>query len=168
MLGDCCCRTRNDRCTGLFIRKAGQIFDKNPRYTRRRTISSKLDAKAHRRAGPQGGVYERLTLREQKIADIETAKFIEEGKDSTAPISSEARLGSAATFATRTRPTPIENLPEVPDPAAARGPAARHYQLVHQKPGQRPAAQPRRSRLRTLEAHIISQRNGTALADGKH
>jgi hypothetical protein len=26
-------------------------------------------------------VYERLTPREQKIADIETAKFIEEGKE---------------------------------------------------------------------------------------
>jgi hypothetical protein len=35
----------------------------------------------HHRAGPQGGVYERLTLREQKISDIETAKFIEEGKE---------------------------------------------------------------------------------------
>ena len=28
MLGDCCRRTRNDRCTGLFIRKAGQISRK--------------------------------------------------------------------------------------------------------------------------------------------
>ena len=40
-----------------------------------------LSGLAHRRAGPQGGVYERLTPREQKIADIETAKFIEEGKE---------------------------------------------------------------------------------------
>ena len=65
MLGDCCRRIRNDRRTGLFIRRAGRIFEKNPRYMRRPAISSKLDAKAHCRVGPQGGVYERLTLREQ-------------------------------------------------------------------------------------------------------
>ena len=39
-----------------------------------------LSGLAHRRAGPRGGVYERLTPPEQ-IADIETAKFIEEGKE---------------------------------------------------------------------------------------
>ena len=33
-----------------------------------------------RAVATQGGVYERLTPREQKIADLETAKFIEEGK----------------------------------------------------------------------------------------
>jgi thiosulfate dehydrogenase len=32
-------------------------------------------------APSQGGVYERLTPREQKIADIETARFIEQGKE---------------------------------------------------------------------------------------
>jgi hypothetical protein len=76
-------RTRNDRWIGLFIRRSARISKKNLRHTGRRTISSKLDARrvVHHRAGPQGGVYERLTLREQKISDIETAKFIEEGKE---------------------------------------------------------------------------------------
>ena len=39
-----------------------------------------LSGLAHRRAGSRGGVYERLTPPEQ-IAGIETAKFIEEGKE---------------------------------------------------------------------------------------
>ena len=83
MLGDCCRRTRNDRRTGLFIRSAGQISRKirGIRVAARFLQNWTLSGLAHRRAGPQGGVYERLTLREQKSADTETAKFIEEGKE---------------------------------------------------------------------------------------
>jgi hypothetical protein len=63
----------------LFIRRGDQISRKirGIRVTARFLQNWTLSGLAHRRAGPQGGVYERLTPREQKIADIETAKFIE-------------------------------------------------------------------------------------------
>jgi hypothetical protein len=50
-------------------------------------------------------VYERLTPREQKIADIETAKFIEEGKEI---FHSPEKLGGTI----RVRWTPMVRQPE--------------------------------------------------------
>jgi hypothetical protein len=77
-----CRRTRNDRRIGLFIRRAGQILKKirGIRVAARFLQNWTLSGLAHRRAGSRGGVYERLTPPEQ-IAGIETAKFIEEGKE---------------------------------------------------------------------------------------
>ena len=108
---------------------------------RRRTISLKLDAKAHRRAGPQGAVYERLTLPEQKIADIETAKFIDEGKEifhssdklrGTIGVSCDMCHSGAANTHPETYPKYQTYLQRVA--------LLRYDQLVHGKPSQRPAA----------------------------
>src|ERR1700746_822762 len=118
----------------------------------------------------QGGVYERLTPREQKIADIETAKFIEEGKQifhnpdklgGTIGVSCDMCHPDAANTHPETYPKCQTQLQRG---ALLRG----MINWCIEKPPKGKPPRPEDLRLRALEAYIISQRNGTALAYGKH
>ena len=118
----------------------------------------------------QGGVYERLTPREQKIADIETAKFIEEGKEifhnpdklgGTIGVSCDMCHPDAANTHPETYPKYQTQLQRV----------ALLRDMINwciENPVKGKPLSPDDPRLRALEAYIISQRNGTALAYGKH
>jgi thiosulfate dehydrogenase len=118
----------------------------------------------------QGGVYERLTPREQKIADIETAKFIEEGKQifhnpdklgGTIGVSCDMCHPDAANTHPETYPKYQTQLQRV----------ALLRDMINwciENPVKGKPLSPDDPRLRALEAYIISQRNGTALAYGKH
>jgi thiosulfate dehydrogenase len=128
-------------------------------------------AGAPAQAGPvQGGVYERLTPREQKIADIETAKFVEEGKEifhnpdklgGTIGVSCDMCHPDAANTHPETYPKYQTQLQRV----------ALLRDMINwciENPVKGKPLSPDDPRLRALEAYIISQRNGTALAYGKH
>jgi thiosulfate dehydrogenase len=118
----------------------------------------------------QGGVYERLTPREQKIADIETAKFIEEGKEifhnpeklgGTIGVSCDMCHPDAANTHPETYPKYQTQLQRV----------ALLRDMINwciENPVKGQPLSPDDPRLRALEAYIISQRNGAALAYGKH
>ena len=128
-------------------------------------------AMAPAQAAPvQGGVYERLTPREQKIADIETAKFIEEGKEifhdpgklgGTIGVSSDMCHPDAANTHPETYPKYQTQLQRV----------ALLRDMINwciENPVKGKPLSPDDPRLRALEAYIISQRNGAGLAYGKH
>ena len=128
-------------------------------------------AMAPAQAAPvQGGVYERLTPREQKIADIETAKFIEEGKEifhdpgklgGTIGVSCDMCHPDAANTHPETYPKYQTQLQRV----------ALLRDMINwciENPVKGKPLSPDDPRLRALEAYIISQRNGAALAYGKH
>ena len=128
-------------------------------------------AMAPAQAAPvQGGVYERLTPREQKIADIETAKFIEEGKEifhdpgklgGTIGVSCDMCHPDAANTHPETYPKYQTQLQRV----------ALLRDMINwciENPVKGKPLSPDDPRLRALEAYIISQRNGAALSYGKH
>jgi len=128
-------------------------------------------AMAPAQAAPvQGGVYERLTPREQKIADIETAKFIEEGKEifhdpgklgGTIGVSCDMCHPDAPNTHPETYPKYQTQLQRV----------ALLRDMINwciENPVKGKPLSPDDPRLRALEAYIISQRNGAALAYGKH
>jgi len=118
----------------------------------------------------QGGVYERLTPREQKIADIETARFIEEGKEifhnpdklgGTIGVSCDMCHPDAANTHPETYPKYQTQLQRV----------ALLRDMINwciENPAKGQPLSPDDPRLRALEAYIISQRNGAALAYVKH
>jgi len=123
--------------------------------------------------GPQAGqgeVYERLTPREQMIADAETAKFIEEGKEifhdpgklgGTIGVSCDMCHPDAANTHPETYPKFQTQLQRV----------ALLRDMINwciENPVKGKPLSPDDPRLRALEAYIVAQRNGTALAYGKH
>ena len=121
-------------------------------------------------AAIQGGVYERLTPREQKIADLETTKFIEEGKEifhnpdklgGTIGLSCDMCHPDGANTHPETYPKFQTQLQRV----------ALLRDMINwyiENPVKGKPLGPDDPRLRALEAYIIAQRNGTALAYGKH
>jgi thiosulfate dehydrogenase len=120
-------------------------------------------------APTQGGVYERLTPREQKIADIETAKFIDEGNEI---FHSPDKLGGTIGVSDMCHPDAANTHPEsYPKYQTQLQRVALLRDTINwciENPVKGQALSPDDRRLRALEAHIISQRNGTALAYGKH
>jgi thiosulfate dehydrogenase len=118
----------------------------------------------------QGEVYERLTPREQMIADAETAKFIEEGKEifhdpgklgGTIGVSCDMCHPDAANTHPETYPKFQTQLQRV----------ALLRDMINwciENPVKGKPLSPDDPRLRALEAYILAQRNGTALAYGKH
>jgi thiosulfate dehydrogenase len=118
----------------------------------------------------QGGVYERLTPREQMIADAETAKFIELGKEifhdpdklgGTIGVSCDMCHPDAASTHLETYPKFQTQLQRV---ALLRD----MINCCIENPVKGKPLNPDDPRLRALKAYIIAQRNGTALAYGKH
>jgi hypothetical protein len=121
-------------------------------------------------APTQGGVYERLTPGEQKIADIETAKFIEEGKEI---FHSFDKLGGTMRVSwDMCHPDAANTHPEMyPKYQTQLQGVALLRDMINwciENPVKGQPLSPDDLRLRALEAYIISQRNGTALAYGKH
>lgn len=118
----------------------------------------------------QGEVYQRLTPREQMIADAETAKFIEEGKEifhdpgklgGTIGVSCDMCHPDAANTHPETYPKFQTQLQRV----------ALLRDMINwciENPVKGKPLSPDDPRLRALEAYILAQRNGTALAYGKH
>jgi hypothetical protein len=118
----------------------------------------------------QAGVYERLTPREQTIADAETAKFIEEGNQifhsadklgGTVGISCDMCHPNAANTHPETYPKYQVQLQRV----------ALLRDMINwciENPVKGKPLSPDDPRLRALEAYIITQRNGVPLAYGKH
>jgi thiosulfate dehydrogenase len=128
-------------------------------------------AGAPARAAPvQGGVYERLTPREQKIADIETAKFIEEGKEIFH--NADKLGGTIGVSCDMCHPDGANTHPETyPKFQTQLQRVALLRDMINwciENPVKGRPLSPDDPRLRALEAYIIAQRNGTALAYGKH
>src|SRR6516162_993198 len=117
----------------------------------------------------QGGVYERLTPREQKIADIETAKFIEEGKEifhdlgklgGTIGVSCDMCHPDAANTHPETYP---KFQPQLGRVALLRDMI--NWCIQHPVRGQELADDD--ERMRALEAYSTAQRAGTKLDYGR-
>ena len=114
-------------------------------------------------------MYERLTPPEQ-IAGIETAKFIEEGKEI---FHSPDKLGGTiGVSCDMCHPDAVKTHPETyPKYQTQWQRVARLRDMINwciENPVKGQPLNPDDPCLRTLEAYIISQRNGTALAYGKH
>jgi thiosulfate dehydrogenase len=115
-------------------------------------------------------VSERLTLPEQKIADIETAKFIDESKEIFH--SSDKLGGTIGISCDMCHPDTANTHPKTCPKYQTR---LQRVVLLRdminwciENPVKGQPFNPDDPRLRALEAYIISQRNGTALAYGKH
>src|SRR5215469_6783203 len=121
-------------------------------------------------APTQGGVYQRLTPREQMIGDAETAKFVAEGKaifhnadelGGTVGISCDMCHPDAANTHPETYPKYQVQLQRV----------ALLRDMINwciENPVKGKPLSPDDPKLRALEAYIIAQRNGVALDYGKH
>jgi thiosulfate dehydrogenase len=118
----------------------------------------------------QGEVYQRLTPREQMIADAETAKFIEEGKEI---FHDPAKLGGTiGVSCDMCHPDAANTHPETyPKFQTQLQRVALLRDMINwciENPVKGKPLSPDDPRLRALEAYILAQRNGTALAYGKH
>jgi thiosulfate dehydrogenase len=118
----------------------------------------------------QGGVYDRLTPREQRIADLETAKFIEEGKEIFH--NADKLGGTIGVSCDMCHPDGANTHPETyPKYQTQLQRVALLRDMINwciENPVKGKPLSPDDPRLRALEAYIIAQRNGTALAYGKH
>ena len=118
----------------------------------------------------QAGIYQRLTPREQMIADAETAKFVAEGKEifhsadklgGTVGISCDMCHPDAANTHPETYPKYQVQLQRV----------ALLRDMINwciENPVKGKPLSPDDPKLRALEAYIIAQRNGVSIAYGKH
>jgi hypothetical protein len=123
-----------------------------------------------RDAPAQGGIYQRLTPREQMIADAETAKFVAEGKEifhsadklgGTVGISCDMCHPDAANTHPETYPKFQVQLQRV----------ALLRDMINwciENPVKGKPRSPDDPKLRALEAYITTQRNGVPIAYGKH
>jgi hypothetical protein len=123
-----------------------------------------------RDAPPQGGVYQRLTPREQLIADAETAKFVAEGK---AIFHSADKLGGTVGISCdMCHPDAANTHPETyPKYQVQLQRVALLRDMINwciENPVKGKPLSPDDPKLRALEAYIIAQRNGVPLAYGKH
>ena len=121
-------------------------------------------------APAQAGIYQRLTPREQMIADAETAKFVAEGKEifhsadklgGTVGISCDMCHPDAANTHPETYPKYQVQLQRV----------ALLRDMINwciENPVKGKPLSPDDPKLRALEAYIIAQRNGVSIAYGKH
>jgi thiosulfate dehydrogenase len=118
----------------------------------------------------QGGIYARLTPREQMIADAETAKFIEQGKEIFH--SADKLGGTVGISCDMCHPDGANTHPETyPKYQVQLQRVALLRDMINwciENPVKGKPLSPDDPRLRALEAYIIAQRNGVPLAYGKH
>ena len=118
----------------------------------------------------QGGVYERQTPREQMIAEAETAKFVAEGKEIFH--SADKLGGTIGISCDMCHPDASNTHPETyPKYQTQLQRVALLRDMINwciENPVKGKPMSPDDPKLRALEAYIIAQRNGVALAYGKH
>jgi hypothetical protein len=118
----------------------------------------------------QGGIYQRLTPREELIADTETAKFVAEGK---AIFHSADKLGGTVGISCdMCHPDAANTHPETyPKYQVQLQRVALLRDMINwciENPVKGKPLSPDDPKLRALEAYIIAQRNGVPIAYGRH